>query len=600
VVALKVELFGGMAPALEDRYLPVTQASYAVNAWLNSGVLNGFYKPKFLTEAVGMPMVGKVYRIPKDYGNSDNVMGESTYMFFENPDTDVIRGSVFGDVHDRYYWASTSGPPSYNTKSRIISGNPAWLLGIPLPATAPTLTITLGSSSTLVSTAYVVTYVTEYGEESAPSPPVSGTGKLDATWTLTNIPIPPSGDMGVNRNITKKRLYRAITGSTGVATFFQITELLVNVTSYVDTSINSVDITGNHILESEFWTPPPSDLEGFCMGPNGVIAGWRESEVWFSEPFRPHAWSSLAVLTLEYPIVGLACIGQTIFAMTRGYPVVIMGANPLAMMPTRVSMFEPCTSRGSIVTFQEGVYYSSGNGLILLQSGVASNISQAFISKETWQQYVKSGRFRAGKLGTSTYYGFGTVQSGVFQNDTFQSNSFQQDDFLGVGQGVYIEPRNQRISLVLLESDEPVNNVQHDAWSSELLILKGNKVYWLDLADATQTTEPCVWHSKDFQAQYKDNFAAAKIYFDLVPNTPTQNPIRNTSQLQSDLSEDQYALIRWYGDERLLAVHEVRTSGELLRLPSDTKYDFFKFEIQTRVDITSVHFGSSPKDLRTV
>jgi len=600
MVALKVELFGGMAPALEDRYLPVPQASYTVNAWLNSGVLNGFYQPKLLVEATSMNKVGKVYRIPKDYSNSDNIMGESTFMFFENPDTDIIRGSVFGDVHDRYYWASTSGPPSYNTKERIIAGDPAWLLGIPIPVTAPTLTITLGASSTLVSTSYVVTYVTEYGEESAPSPPVSGNGKIDATWTLTNIPVPPVNDMGLYRNITKKRIYRAVTGSTGVASFFQIAELPATQTSYVDTSLNSTDITGNHILESEFWTPPPTDLAGFCMGPNGVIVGWRESEVWFSEPFRPHAWSSLAVLTVEYPVVGLASIGQSIFVMTRGYPVVIQGANPLAMLPTRVAMFEPCTSRGSIVTFQEGVYYSSGNGLILLQSGVASNISQAFISKEAWKEHVQSGRFRAGKLGTSTYYGFGTVQFGVFQTDTFQTDAFQQEDFLGEAHGVYIEPRNQRISLVLLESAEPVNNVQHDAWSSELLVLKGNKVYWLDLADTTQVTEPAVWHSKDFQAQYKDNYSAAKIYFDLLPNTPTQNPVRNTSQDQEELAPDQYALIKWYGDERLLAVHEVRTSGELLRLPSTTKYDFFKFEVETRVDISSIHFGSSPKDLRGV
>jgi hypothetical protein len=73
---------------------------------------------------------------------------------FTNADTDVVRAPVFGDVHDRYYYASTSFPPRYNTRARIEAaskgepGNQAWLLGINPPTVAPTLEVEGGSIKT--------------------------------------------------------------------------------------------------------------------------------------------------------------------------------------------------------------------------------------------------------------------------------------------------------------------------------------------------------------------------------------------------------------------------------------------------------------------
>jgi hypothetical protein len=596
LTAIKVEMFGGMAPAVNDRYLPVNNASYAVNSWLDLGTLTGFYQLQEIA-TMPIPQVGKVYRIPLDY-DASYITADSVYMYFENPDTDIIRGAVFGDTYDRYYWASSSTPPKYATHDMIIAGlgaGNAWLLGIPTPSHAPTLVVTGGTGTTTFSRAYVVTYVSEYGEEGAPSPPVNGTGLLGATWTLSNLPVPDPDDMGVNRNILTKRIYRTITGSTGVATFFMVVELPATDTDFID-NIADEDITGNKQLESTLWTPPPADLEGFCMGPNGIIGSWRDNELWFSEPYRPHAWPATYVLTVEYPVVGMASIGNMFFVMTRGYPVVVSGSVPSQLQPVRVTMFEPCTSRGGIVTFPEGVYYPSGNGLILLSPGGSANATKTFITKERWQTYVQGARFRAGRLG-SVYYGYGTVQFGVFQQDAFDNDAFAMEDYSGAMNGIYIDATNQRISLILLRSDTPINNVQNDAWSSELVVLKGNKVYWQNLSDVNQPITPAQWTSKEFQMPYKQSLGAAMIFFDIPFSTPLQNPVRDTDQNQI-LKSDQYGIVRWYGDNRLLAVHEIRKDAELLRLPSETKYDVFRFEVETRVDISAVHVASAPKELR--
>jgi hypothetical protein len=596
VTAIKVEMFGGMAPAVDNKYLPMNNASYAVNAWLDLGTLTGFYELMEIVTAP-IPQIGKAYRIPLDY-DAPHIIDGSKWMFFENPDTDIIRGQTFGDIYDRYYWASSSGPPQYNTFDRIIDDDPPWLLGVPTPLSAPTVLAVGGASATLVTRAYVVTYVTAYGEESAPSPAGIDTGPIDATsWDITTIPVPDAADQGVARNITAKRLYRTITGSTGVATFYLVVELPNATTTYSDT-IPDTDIVGLTQLQSQTWTPPPADLEGFCMGPNGILAGWRDNEIWFSEPYRPHAWPVAYVLLVEYPVVGIASIGNSFFIMTRGYPVVISGSVPINLMPVRVPLFEPCNSRGGIVTFPEGVYYPSGNGLILLTPGGVANTTKAFISKERWQAYVQNARFRAGRI-ANAYYGFGTVQFGVFQQDTFDNDAFAMEDHLGAVNGIYIDATVPRISLILLQSNEPVNNVINDAWSSELLVLKGNKVYWLNLSDVNQSVVPANWSSKEFQLPFRQSLGAAMIFFDIPFTTPIQNPIRDTDQLQV-LKPDQFGIIKWYGDNNLLAVHEIRKSGEMLRIPADTKYNVFRFEVETRVNIYAIHAASVPKELRSL
>jgi hypothetical protein len=157
-------------------------------------------------------------------------------MYFQNPDTTVVRGSVFGDTFDRYYWASTSTVPKYSTKERIFDLGPTstpFILGIPTPPTPPTLTVTGGTSIT-ISRAYIVTFLSAYDEEGPPSPAALGTGFIDATWALTAIPVPTLADRGTDRNITRKRIYRTITGTTGVATFFLVDEIDATVTSYTD------------------------------------------------------------------------------------------------------------------------------------------------------------------------------------------------------------------------------------------------------------------------------------------------------------------------------------------------------------------------------
>ena len=52
-----------------------------------------------------------------------------------------------------------------------------------------------------------------------------------------------------------------------------------------------------------------------------------------------------------------------------------------------------------------------------------------------------------------------------------------------------------------------------------------------------------------------------------------------------------------YADGRLVMTRELRTSGELWRLPSGFKADFWQFEIEAIVEIDNIQAATSPTEL---
>lgn len=595
MVATKIDKFGGMVPAVDPTVLPDQAAAYAENTWLYTGVIDAIPKPTLLREC-SLSETGKVFRIPNNYTDAIHLL-DAIWMEFTHPDTDVIRAPIADDSYDRYYWASPLDVPRYNTRARIEASNPAWKLGVTTPGVAPTVSPTGGVGST-VSRAYVYTWVTAYGEEGPPSPPTVNSGHVDGTWNLT-LTAPAGADMGTDRNITKVRIYRTVTSVSGVATYFFVAEQNAATTTYADTNSDTT-VSANDQLESTSWSGPPSDLEGWVTMSNGMIAGWRNNEIWFCEPYRPHAWPAQYTLAVDYPIVGLGVNGQTLVVCTQGYPYILTGVHPSSATQSRLTNFEPCTSRGSILSTPEGVYYGSPNGLILVADGAAKVITRDTCTKDKWQQLVNVSTMRAARLGVD-YFTFGAARQGVFDEDTFnvEDEVFESQDYTGAYNGVYIDTLNTRVAFNVMYNAVPCTNVMNDAWSGELFIIRDNKVYWVNLADTEPTREVYKWRSKKFQGGYAFNIAVCRVYFDVPDGTPALNPTPNTALIQT-LAADQWGLFRAYADDRLVLTRELRTSGEIIRLPSGFKADYWTFEFEARVKVKSFQLASSVKELRGV
>lgn len=638
MATIKISRFQGMLPALNDTVLPENNAALAQDAFVYSGAIQGFAEFKEIYSLENITAKA-VYRIPRNFLDADH-LAEAYWMEFVQPYTDVIRTSVVGDTYERYYWAAPFETPKYNTKTRIISkfysvattgastarsyaeglgatsasptnnyrhaaglsdgrstaisysnGGNAWTLGIPAPTYTPTLSVA-GGSGTTTTRSYVVTYLSAYGEEGPPSLPITVTGYVSGTWNLG-----VTGLVDTSRNILKQRIYRTITGSSGLTNYFLVAEVSNVTATYADTASDTT-VSANQQIQSTTWFPPPSDLLGWAAMPNGIIAAWRGKEIWFCEPYRPHAWPPQYALTVEFDVVGLGVYGQTLIVCTQGFPYAVTGINPASMTMAKVSTLEPCMSRGSIVSAPEGVYYASPNGLILAAQGQFTNVTKQYITKDKWQELLVVATARAVHMG-SGWLAFGGVRLGCFEETAFDPDAFEQDDYTGSYVGLFVDPANPNVTTRLV-SERPVTTLSTDPWSGETLFIKDSKVLWFDFQSANRDAEPYLWRSKKFQASKQQNFEAVKVYFHIPPGVKAQPSGAVNNTLVQTLGVNQYGLVRFYADNRLVATRELRTSGQMFRLPSGFKAEFWQIEFEARVHITGVQMATSAKELASV
>jgi hypothetical protein len=450
-----------------------------------------------------------------------------------------------------------------------------------------------GGSGTLVSRAYVCTLVTEYGEEGAPSTPVLMSGFANGSWSIT-IPATSADLRGGTRNITKIRLYRTIVTASGFAQFFLVSEFTATgaTQSYTDITDDTV-ITSKPILPSDTWTPPPNDLEGIVAMHNGIVAGFRDNEIWFSAAYRPHAWPAAHTLVAESKVVGIAVVNQSLVVCTEGYPCTISGANPNTMSMSKLQALEPCIARGSILGTPQGVFYTSPNGLVLVNPGQIDNLTRQAISKDVWKAITGDAANYAGRLG-SAYFAHSAGSSRTFDMDAFQNDAFQDQTRGGSQGGFMIDPFTENVGFNYVRADVPISAIKNDLFSGELLTYAGRKVYWMDFSPGVPI-KPYKWRSKIFQTPVPVNFKAFKAYFN-VPSQRFQLDTPNHA-LEQTLAPNQYILIRVYADGRHIATRELQEPGELHMLPSGFKAEFWEIEVEARVRFKSIQMGQSVKEL---
>ena len=249
------------------------------------------------------------------------------------------------------------------------------------------------------SRAYVYTYVTDWGEESAPSP-ASELVTVDQNDTVTVVPTAPPG----GRNVVGWRLYRSSTTNVGSA--YQLVEDTLAANAILDGVVfDYYDIGGltytdskkqselQESLQTLTWVEPDSRMAGLVGLPNGIMAGYFDKTVCFSEPFAPYAWPIEYQLTTEYRIVGLGVFGQTLVVLTEGNPYYASGADSASMSLQKIESSQSCTSRRTVVSMEGGVVYASPDGLCLAGPDGVSLLTTGAFSREDWQDLDTESAF---------------------------------------------------------------------------------------------------------------------------------------------------------------------------------------------------------------
>jgi hypothetical protein len=173
--------FSGRQPRTSPRLLPDSSAQVATNVRLSSGALAPFAKEKLVIDWPGHA-IESVFRMEDDAGTE-------VWLAWER-DVDAVSGPIADDSLQRVYY-SGDNEPRVTTLALATSGSQpypsaSYVLGVFPPSAAPALVASGGSGTTQLRAARF-TLVTEWGEESAPSPAVTATGYPNGTWTFSSL-----------------------------------------------------------------------------------------------------------------------------------------------------------------------------------------------------------------------------------------------------------------------------------------------------------------------------------------------------------------------------------------------------------------------------
>lgn len=472
---LKLENFSGISPRTGPALLQPNQAQVAKNVKLQSGELRPWRK-SVLTYQCGLLDTHSIYKL------ENTSTGASAWLEF-TADTDVVPSPV-ADVSDfRVYYSNGTAPKKTNWSLATTGGtgtkpfpNTAYNMGVPAPTVAPTLAASTGTAETR---AYVYTYVSTFGsvlEESAPSPAAS----ISLATTTTTVTVSAFGTApttAAGYNITAIRIYRSVSSATSAA-YLYVGQVTVTPSTGVASGSFSDTVTAANLgsaLTSTYFTPPPATLQGLTAMPNGILAGFTGNQVWFSEPYLPHAWPVSYMMTVGSPIVGLGVFGQTLVVCTTQNPYLITGSQPGAMTQEKVPLPEPCVSKKSITSDQFGVLYASPNGLVSIAPGTQDVISRQLFTRDEWQAYIPSSL--VGVVYQNMYIGFyqaGSTKSAIIimRGDTpplVTLDVASQAVFVAKSTAnvYYVSPIDNNIYQ--LDAD-PVNNTYYE-WTSKVFIL---------------------------------------------------------------------------------------------------------------------------------
>jgi hypothetical protein len=372
-VKLTIAGFAGANKALHPRLLPDTVGQDSQNQKPGRGDLRPWKDPL----GVATVPTGRqtIYRFGRD------VVSDADYWFSWTTVVHAVRGYNAEDTSERTYFTG-SGAPKWTDNTIALAGAPyptaTRQLGVPAPATAVTLAAAGGVAAETEVRLYVVTYVTNIGEESMPSPvslPI--TCKTDDTVTISNIPAAPGGSFTIDR----VRVYRT-DASASTAAFLFLREIAAGVASTQDDNRAL-----GEPLQTATWEMPPSGLSYLTAMWNGMLAGITpEGAVRVCEPFAPYAWPpEYEIIPPDAAAKALGRWQQNLLVLTSARPLLVVGTSPESLDQQPLDFAEACVAPQGVVSFGHGVAWPCPDGLAYLGTGGPRMLTAGIFTRDDWR-----------------------------------------------------------------------------------------------------------------------------------------------------------------------------------------------------------------------
>lgn len=240
-----------------------------------------------------------------------------------------------------------------------------------------------GSSAGEQYAHYVTTNVDDLGEESPASPISDEVRFYPGQKIVVALGANPGGV------ITNRRLYRSAAG-TSQDGFFFVATIAAGTTSYNDV-----------LADSELGDPmplfanPPAALDGIALLPNGSLVGWKNKNLYYSEPNHPYSWPTKYQLTTESDIMGVGVTNNEHVVLTKGNPEIVYGTHPDNQSIEKIPHHQACSNGQSIAVHKSAVFYVSPDGINEIKHGVGRLLTEGIYTPTEWKALTPSSAIAA-------------------------------------------------------------------------------------------------------------------------------------------------------------------------------------------------------------
>jgi len=540
----KINRFSGIAPAISTRLLAEQFGQTAQNIDFEAGRVTPITDETTVGPVLASTTKGSIF-----YHESGG-----RWLQWNEDYVKAVEGPIPGDNEHRLYWTGEGVYPRMSHLDAIgtsgVSPAVSYRLGIPAPAALGVSSVngTIDPDVEPIDVAYVMTWVSNFGEEGPPSPVTATKTFTPSTQTITiTRPSLPSGQYAVSAAqgdfpyVAKWRLYRSAVGSTQ-ASFLLAKEDAITATTFTD-SLEPAQLL--EVLPSESWIEPPNDdtttypdgpMQGLIPVANGVFAGFTGKRLCLSEAFLPHAWPISYRITVERDIVAIGTTGNGIVCLTEGKPYFVTGTDPSAMVATEIDLAQSCINKFSVVDMGDYVLYAGPDGLCAVSGSEGKVVTEGFISPKQWNADFAPSTIKA-FLHEGTYVAFhGTTDGWVF-DPRGEASAISTTNSSGAVRGGWYNPKDGTSNLIIAG-----------------LIRKYR---------GSSTNKTSVWKSKKFVAPNPTSMAWVYIHAESYPASGTKNGIKV------------------WADGVLIAQYNITKSGNVFTQETTTPSNISNITLQT-------------------
>lgn len=452
-----IPAFSGETPRVSPRLLAQTAAQHASNTRLERGNLAPMRDKQEITD------LGTARKTV--YLHDASWLSWSGAVHVVPGPTDTKRLYITGD-----------GVP------KMRSGNNTYDLRIAAPTSKLVISnITTPDAESLETVLYTYTYVTGFGEESAPAPSSNALATSSGIVVhIAGFDTPPT-----DRNITKIRIYRSQTSSYGTTDYYFIKEIAPTTTYNHSLDVDAL----NEPMTTKDHDTPTNGLSGITTMPNGMMVAFNGRKLHFCEPYQPHAWPNKYSLTVDYDIVGLAAFGSQLAVLTTGTPYRGQGTEPSTFALEKIEENLPCLAARGIVDLGYAAAYPSTDGLVVVTASSANIVSKPLFTREQWQS-LDPASFVASQFSGRYFFGFGGTLPGTAAKSGLIDLS---------GEAPYF-----------IRTDETINCLYHDLRTGYLYMQADGDTRLYQWDDPGSGYLSLSWKSKLMDSPYPRAFAAAQ------------------------------------------------------------------------------------------